>query len=249
MSTLGADATHPATPALINLAAKLLGNPPAYFGRYFKGPQNPSPVQYQPNAENAVLHTAGIRVLCIARQTNRVVGTDKDGVADAVNNMAAVVAAFGPEYLATLGFEPLLFLDTEPQTPMSAAYFSGWADALQTQGPIAPGARLRFKPAIYLNQGDTRTWRALGTAMRQGAICAGAWVANYGKRTGAEGPPKWDNAQVAPKPPVEPPCPILAWQYAGDYEDVLDFSVVADATAKDTLSLLVPPPSPSTAIA
>lgn len=249
MGTFGADATHPATSSLIGLAAKLLGSQPAFFGRYFKGPHNPSPIQYQPSQENPVLHAAGIRVLCIARQTNRVVGTESDGVADAVNNMSAVVTAFGADYLASLAVEPLIFLDTEPQTPLNAAYFVGWAGALRNQGPVAPGAQLQFTPAIYLNQGDTKTWRALTTAINQGATCAGAWVANYGKRTGAEGPPAWDNSQVNPKPPLAAPCPIYAWQYAGDYEDVLDFSSMADGMAQATLKLLIPPPPPAPVLA
>jgi hypothetical protein len=247
MPTLGADATHPATPTLISLAGKLLRSPPSFFGRYFKGPHNPSPVQYQPQQENPVLSAAGIRVLCIARQTNRVGGSSADGVADAVNNMSAIVTAFGAEYLAKIAIEPLIFLDTEPQTPMSTDYFVGWAGALREQGPIAPGARLRFTPAIYLSGGDTRTWRALSGAMSKGASCAGAWVANYGTRTGAEGPPAWDNSALMPKPPLQSPCAIFAWQYAGDYEDVLDFSLMADATAAAKLGLMVPPPTDAVA--
>jgi hypothetical protein len=249
MSMCGADATHPATPALISLAGKLLSNQPRFFGRYFKGPHNPSPIQYQSGEENSVLHAAGIRVLCIGRQTNRVGGTNQDGVADAVNNMSAVVSAFGADYLASLGFEPLMFLDTEPENPLSVSYFLGWAGALRKQGPIAPGIRLQFKPAIYLNQGDAKTWRALTSAMSQGAVCAGAWVANYGSRTGAEGPPQWSDAQTVPKPPLKSPCPILAWQYAGDYEDVLDFSIVADNAAEDTLGQLILPPEAAPAVA
>jgi hypothetical protein len=243
---VGTDATHPATNQLIGLAAALLGSRPLFFGRYFKGPHNPSPIQYQGNQENPVLSANNIRVLCIARQTTRVGGSAADGVADAVNNMAAVVDAFGAAYLAGLNFEPLIFLDTElssSQPTLSADYYSGWAGALREQGPIAPGVRLQFTPGVYINRSDNASWRALGTAMGKGAPCYGAWVANYGKRTGAEPPPAWDPAEVIPKPPLKPPASILAWQYAGDYEDVLDFSITpATADADAMIALMIAPP-------
>jgi hypothetical protein len=243
----GVDATHPATDDLIRLATQLLRGPPAFFGRYFKGPHNPNPIQYQAGVENQVLSAHNIPVLCIARQTNRVGGSNADGVADAVNNMSAVITSFGADYLAGLGFEPLIFLDTElgdNQPSLSADYFHGWADALRNQGPIGGGVQLKFTPAIYINRSDAKAWRALATAISNGAMCRGAWVANYGRRTGVEGPPAWDPAQAGPKPPVSAPCPILAWQYAGDFEDVLDFTVLpADSSGDDTVHLFIPPPS------
>src|SRR5258705_8507085 len=109
---VGVDATHPATDGLIDLATRVLAEPPAFFGRYFKGPHNPSPVQYQAAQENPILSARHLRVLCIARQTNRVGGSTADGVADAVNNMSAIASSFGAVYLAGLGFHPLIFLDT-----------------------------------------------------------------------------------------------------------------------------------------
>lgn len=242
----GVDATHPASEPLLALSKALLGEEPAFFGRYFKGPHNPSPVQYQPSQENAFLNAKRLRVLCIARQTNRVGGSSEDGVADAINNMSAIVDAFGASYLKSIGYDPVVFLDTElsdTQPTLSAEYFRGWAGALREQGPIAPGVRLRFTPAIYLNRSDSKAWRALGKAIASGAACHGAWVANYGRRTGAEPPPPWQEAEVTPKPPAISPTALLAWQYAGDYEDVLDFSVMpGDAVAQQTLDLMIMPP-------
>jgi hypothetical protein len=248
---VGTDATHPATDALITLASQLLRAPPAFFGRFFKGPHNPSPIQYQPAQENPVLRAHGIKVLCIARQTNRIGGTSADGVADAVNNMAALVDAFGASYLASLGMAPLIFLDTEPSPnpTLSAAYYAGWAGALQNQGPVSGATRLTFTPGVYINRSDTGAWTALANAMHGGTPCHGAWVADYGSRTGAEGPPPWDPTAVDPAAPTVAPCPILAWQYAGDYEDVLDFSAMPpDASANATMALMVPPP-PSAPVA
>lgn len=248
---VGTDASHPATDQLIGLAATLLGSKPLFFGRYFKGPHNPSPIQYQPAQENTVLSASNIRVLCIARQTNRVGGSAADGVADAVNNMAAVVDAFGAAYLIGLQLEPLIFLDTElssSQPTLSTDYYSGWAGALREQGPIAPGVRLQFTPGIYINRADDGAWRALGAAVNKGTPCYGAWVANYGRRTGAEPPPAWDPAQVAPTPPLNAPVPILAWQYAGDYEDVLDFSITPASDEADAMIELMVPPPPTPAV-
>lgn len=243
---LGADATHPITDSLIELSSRLLGNRPHFFGRYFKGPHNPSPIQYQPQSENEVFARRGLRVLCIARQTNRVGGSFADGVADAVNNMAAIVTAFGASYLASLNTEPLIFLDTElseTQPTLSADYYKGWSTALREQGPIAPGARLVFSPAIYINKGDIKSWRALASSISRGAICYGAWVASYGRRTGAEGPPAWDLSAITPVLSQPLPVDLIAWQYAGDYEDVLDFSILPDDDkGAKIIELLIPPP-------
>jgi hypothetical protein len=242
MASCGIDATHTATTNLINLAARLLGAPPLFFGRYFKGPHNPSPIQYQPAEENSVLHAQHIPVLCIARQTNRVGGTQTDGVTDAVNNMTAVASAFGIDYLMGLGFNPLIFLDTEPDVSLSVDYYLGWSEALLTQGPGPSGAQLCFSPAIYINQNAPQSWNALADAINRGGQCSGAWVANYGNRTGVEGPPAWDDGQVSPVGLGKAPCPILGWQYAGDYEDVLDFSILNEQSAQNTIGMMVLPP-------
>jgi hypothetical protein len=83
MSVSGADATRPATPTLISLAGRLLSKEPQ-FGRYFKVLIILVRFNSSPTLRTPVLHAVGIRVLCIARQTYRVEGTNQDGVADAV---------------------------------------------------------------------------------------------------------------------------------------------------------------------
>ncbi|MDN7569963.1 hypothetical protein [Burkholderia contaminans] len=246
MSIVGVDTNHPATASLIDLATNLLGNRPAFWGRYFKGPHNPSPIQYQAGQESSLLFNSGIRVLCIARQTLRVGGSASDGTSDAIKNMAAIVDSFGLSYLKGLGIAPLIFLDVEPDTPLSAEYFTGWSAALLQQGPGPLGQTQRFTPAIYINHGDSSSWTNLSTAIGGGATCFGAWVARYGSRTGAEGPPPWVDSQVQPDAPVAAPCPIVGWQYAGDYEDVLDFSTTPpNDWAERMLELLIPPSVPS----
>src|SRR5438128_6316182 len=126
MAVVGADTNTPVTPALLQVAKDALGVSPAFFGRYFKNPQNREDVQYQSRTENPILHTRNIPVLCLARQTARVTGKEADGIADAVWNMAAVIEAFGLLHLHGLGFDPLIFLDTEPESPLSADYYYGW---------------------------------------------------------------------------------------------------------------------------
>jgi hypothetical protein len=240
----GADISEPVTNALIQSATQALGNKPAFLGRYFKNPQNPETVQYQFGTENAVLREAAIPILCLARQTARVGGTSEDGIADAVWNMAAIVEAFGLKYLNGLGHDPIVFLDTEPETTLSSDYYLGWAGALRNQGEYVPEPQpaftVRFTPAIYINQGDDDAWKALTTAMGQGASCYGAWVAHYIENSA---PPPWDPQMVQPNPPLQAPCPIIAWQYIGDYQSGnLDFSILEATSANATLQLLIPAP-------
>jgi hypothetical protein len=245
---VGADASDVVTTSLLKTATVALRSKPAFYGRYFKAPSNTSSIQYQPARENQTFHDQGLALLCIGRQTNRVSGSHADGVADGVHNLSAVIAALGADYVSSLNFDPAIFLDVEPNPTLSDDYYQGWADALQNQGPIVDGKRLKFSPGIYINRGDTEGWSALGAAIANGAACIGAWVANYGKRTGAEGPPEWDLTSVTPN--IRPPCRIIGWQYAGDYEDVLDFSLLSPTDGAEILGLMpLPPAMAGTAVA
>jgi hypothetical protein len=252
MPNVGADASAPVTTALLNTATTVLREKPQFMGRYFKNPQSPDTIQYQPDDENNVLRTAGIPILCLARQTARVGGSQLQGATDAVWNMAAIIEAFGLKYLHGLGYDPLIFLDTEPppdNPALNADYYYGWANALRNYGEYVPVPQpaftVRFTPALYINQGDVAAWKALASAMQQGAECQGAWVAHYDNRTGDEGPPAWTPAEVNPPAPLTPPCPIIAWQYVGDYKKgPLDFTVLEPTRAAATLRLTIPAPPP-----
>jgi hypothetical protein len=239
-----ADISATVSDPLIQEATQVLGMKPVLMGRYFKNPQNPEAVQYHGRLENPILQTADVPILCIARQTPRVKGTKEDGIADAVWNMAAIIEAFGLSYLHGLAYDPLVFLDVEPQTPLSANYYAGWADAMRNQGEFVPrpppSFTVRFTPAIYINKSDGSSWTALGQAMQQGAQCFGAWVAHYINQSA---PPAWDPSQVNPTPPVHAPCPIIGWQYLGDYRGVLDFSILEPNAAAATLGLMIPAPA------
>jgi hypothetical protein len=240
-----ADLSDTVSAPLIQQATHVLGAKPVFMGRYFKNPQNPEAVQYHGRVENPILRAAGIPVLCLARQTPRVGGTKEDGIADAVWNMAAIIEAFGLAYLHGLGYDPLVFLDVEPATPMSATYYAGWADALRNHGEFVPrplpSFTVRFTPAIYINKSDGPSWTALGQAMQQGAQCFGAWVAHYISQSS---PPAWDPGQVNPPPPIDAPCPVIGWQYFENYMGGnLDFSILEPNAAAATLELMIPVPA------
>ena len=54
----GADSTRLVTQELIASAVDVLASLPRFWGRYFKGPGNTNPVQYQARRENSVLSRA-----------------------------------------------------------------------------------------------------------------------------------------------------------------------------------------------
>jgi hypothetical protein len=87
---------------------------PAFWGRYFSTPTTGGPVEYSPDAENAILRAAGIFVLPIARQTGGVDGSEQQRERDGRANSAALIATFGLSYLVSQGREFLMFLDVEP---------------------------------------------------------------------------------------------------------------------------------------
>ena len=69
----GVDTLERLTDAMIPEAQKLMGAKPRFWGRYFQG--NSGDGEYLHAKENKPLHDAGIRVLPISRQTNKVGGT------------------------------------------------------------------------------------------------------------------------------------------------------------------------------
>ena len=87
----GVDSTVPMTNVHIVTATGLLGGRPIFWGRYFKTATSPVGIQYNAPHENAVLGAAKIRVAPVARQTNRVTGTEAHGGADGYSNADAVI--------------------------------------------------------------------------------------------------------------------------------------------------------------
>lgn len=224
---LGADTLLPVTQPLVKLVRdRFNGVTPVFWGRYFKRPGFAE--DFQPDAESAVFRTNNIRLLPIARQTNRVAGSAVDGASDAVLNVDAFVGSLGADALATVGGELLMFLDVEgtsaKQPNLSPEYWIGWASALTAHSRRVSGGRFSIVPAVYCRQNQNDTWNAIALAARNGIRCHGAWV--FRARTNAcDKPiPEWDAPFNTPAVPL--PCPVMAWQFAIDclVEGGVDFN-------------------------
>jgi hypothetical protein len=245
----GVDSSVPVTSQLqgqdlIQLAISQFNAVPAFWGRYFTSPQTVGNVEYRHALESAALNAAGIPVLPIAHQTLKVGSTAVQGAADAAANAADLLATFGADALAAQGNTFFMFLDVEGKPSLSVDYYTAWAQALAQTSSDATGGRVTLRPCIYAARGDNPTWQALAQAMANGADCGGAWIARY-PDGGCAAVPDWDDALVTPA--TGAPCPILAWQYAGDCAGgSLDFSQTNPALdpLATLLNFLVLPPLP-----
>jgi hypothetical protein len=216
------------------------------WGRYFKRPGFEQ--DYQPAAENRVFNAHHIRLLPIARQTNRVAGTASDGATDAILNVDAFVKSLEMENLAAIGGEFLMFLDVEGTSDrnpnLSIDYWIGWSAALVAHSRRVSDRRFTIVPGIYCRQNQNVTWDAIVRGDALGFPCTGAWV--FRSRTSActKPIPSWD----APfnTPAVRLPCPIMIWQFAIDclFEGGVDFDMVnPDPSIESALMnrLIIPP--------
>jgi hypothetical protein len=244
---LGADTLIPVTNDLVSQVRKRFGGQtPVFWGRYFKRPGFAQ--DYQPEKENAVFNQHHIRLLPIARQTNRVAGTASDGAADALLNVQAFTERLGVEHVASVGGELLMFLDVEGTSAshpnLSVDYWIGWSGALVEQSRRMLGGRTTIIPAVYCRQNQNTTWEAIATADNLGFPCAGAWIFRARNNACTNDIPSWDAPFNTPK--VELPCPIMAWQFAIDclIPDGIDFNMINPDPAITTAllnRLLLPP--------
>ena len=211
----GTDTLQRVQATMIPEAQKLMGAFPRFWGRYFQGNLNSG--AYFRATENKPLRSAGIRVLPISRQTNRVDETQQIGTQLGTLHAKDVLNNFGESYLASQQVDGFyFFLDVEPTDPLSVGFYLGWSTAV-----IKSSTKVRFLPAVYLNVADSTTTKNLSTAMKSGAQCHGLWVANYGNNQALIYPWSKDKARVAT--PV--PCKVLMRQYAGDIKNGLyDFN-------------------------
>jgi hypothetical protein len=219
MAIFGADSLDPVTIILdgqpiIDQATALYGEKPAFWGRYFKDPASAGVGgQYDPATETPVLRAAGIPLLAVARQTNRVGGTSADGAADAQGNSDAIEAAFGWNSISTAGNEALVFLDVEITGSASAAYFTGWSNGLIARSQARSGNKVTLVPCIYAGPVDNKTWTAVAASIAAGARCDAVWACRYNNPgTGCHPPPAWDNTGRLALP-AGVNCPVAAWQY------------------------------------
>jgi hypothetical protein len=193
--------------------------------------------------------------------------------AHALENMKGVIDAFGAKYLLDRNISPMMYLDLEPESGkpyhvMDRKYYEYWSAAL-VAGLKFGGSTIRFRPAVYLNLGDSsQSWLNLNAACVGGSVCEGVSVAYYvhedGSKDEAAPPPTfdkmvWDDALLTPKPNPIPhghpnaKIPVLVWQYYGDYPKVrlpngkikggdIDFEMVNPNYVGVVSSGLVPPP-------
>ncbi|MGY4512104.1 hypothetical protein [Bradyrhizobium sp. USDA 3650] len=238
----GADTSYVVNDKVIAAAEAQLGSKPSFWGRYFKGPQDTGSVQYKATIENPILRAHGIPVLCIARQTNHVGGSEADGRTDGARNAAAIVEAFGLQYLTHRGSKTLIFLDVEPEHPLSADYYFGWSEAVR--GYASPEI---FAPAVYGNKSSAATWKGLSHAVTRGAECAGLWVAHYLKNTGCVATPQWSDRDAVPAG-IPTGCEVLAWQFAQECVGI-DCNVANPAQVTALQAGLVLPPEATTYLA
>jgi hypothetical protein len=216
----GADSSVPVThqingQTLIDLAIDLFGQAPRVWGRYFKSVTGGSPAEYRHAIENQPLRDQGIRVICLAQQTNHVGGDGAQGAADAQANAEDLIASFGAAYLQSQGGQVLMFLDVEGtgSSILSADYYLAWSQTLVSHSQTSSNGAVTIRPCIYAPQGNDPTWHALASAAHAGAPCDGAWIARW-RHDGCAPLPNFDMSLVKPNVPI--PCPILLWQYAND---------------------------------
>lgn len=226
---LGADTLVPVTDAIVGMVRKRFGSTPLFWGRYFKRPGFEQ--DYQRQSENRVFTANGIRLLPIARQTNRVAGSATQGAEDALLNVDAFTKSLGVDYLSRIGGEMLMFLDVEGTSDkhpnLSLEYWIGWSSALVAHSRRVSGGAFAVIPAVYCRQNQNATWEAIARAAQLGFACAGAWV--FRMRSGACDKPipqQWDAPFNTPATPL--PCPIMLHQFAIDciFEGGVDFNMV-----------------------
>jgi hypothetical protein len=238
--TVGADTAYPVTESLVAAATSVLGQAPAFWGRYFTSPQTVGDVEYRHRLEDAVLLAHGIRVLPIARQTNNVGGSLADGQRDGLANASDVLDTFGEAYLIEQGGKFLVFLDVEGsgQSRLSTNYYVGWADGL-----AQASKNVTFAPCVYGLPRDAVTWTALARAIANGVSCGGLWMSHPLLRDPE--PVAWNAATVCPTP--DPGAPVLLWQYmfarngANIDRTIVNPSIDPQA---DLLAYLIAPPGP-----
>ena len=227
---------------VVGMASQLLGGvKPNYWGRYFSGVDYRGAGEYLRSVESRTLHDNSIRVLPIGRYTTQVGRGHTEGARDGFDQANDLVRSFGEAYLESQGSEFYLFLDVEPDTPLSAAYYKGWSEAV-----AGISRRVSILPCVYLNPNDATTQASLQSALANGASCHGLWIASYvaSRRGSLPLPaPDFDFGLAARLEATG--VPVLFWQFAGDIgpgED-FDFTISNPQIPSDQiLSRLILPP-------
>lgn len=233
-AVLGVDSLLPVTTNAIIQARNILGTQPVYWGRYFTSPETTALGEYRHAIENGPLAQAGIRVLPIARQTDRVGGPEAWGTADGAANAQDIIDSFGAEWLISQSSQLFVFLDVEMPganpPALSEAYLTGWAAALQK---TAKAVGVCLQPCLYSSLANAGAWKIV----QQSGVCPYVWVASY-VQDGIS-IPAWDPAHAIPP---DLTCPTLLWQFAGDIAGAIDLNLSRPGSEELLLPGLILPP-------
>lgn len=222
-------------------ASSVLAGTPLYCGRYFSGTSSERTLCE--TRDIGILRRFQIPMLLIARQTKTIGKSNKgDAVKHAGKNISEFLrifnsTAYGKAILKQLKlqqqvlphFSTRFFLDCEDEPGLSAEYYEGWVEGLSA---ASEAAGIRFSPAAYLPDGNSKTLETLNNAAsRNPESCSGLWLARYDYHEGARAlgcKPFGSNLDVTTK--VKSNIPILLHQYA-ECDDRIDISYL-DRSAK-----------------
>ena len=231
----GVDTTSEVTKPLIERATNILGQKPAFWGRYFNGlgyTNYPYKYEYKSAKENSVLRDAGIRVLPVARATEDVGGSYQLGQTDGQEHAGDFVESF-----SNLDGQYVIFLDVEDSTgepPLSKKYYEGWSEAIASYCPHEGvcSSNVQLLPGVYFSAGDSTTSDNLQNAINSGSQCGGLWIADSLGTVATE----WSSYYASPETHVD--CRVLFWQ-----DDEVNSSFDADLSSPDydALNYLVLP--------
>jgi hypothetical protein len=242
---VGFDSTGGLSKNMFSAAAN--AGAPLFWGRYFHAPGRKNyrdrfDAVFYDKAENNIFNALSCRLLPIARQTPTVGGSRDLGVAHAKRNVGAIFEAIPPTYAATACPAMMVFLDVEPDTPMSKDYYAGWSATLEEEAMRQSSGAVRFLAAVYLNTIDQVTIASLRSAVAEGSKCAGLWTAHY---TGDRWvhTPAWNDRNAIPAGDSIPP--VLAWQCLSEESNGcpgFDMSLLNQSFATELTSKLIVPP-------
>jgi hypothetical protein len=198
--------------AVKNVTKFFDGKPPLFWGRYFTGVDDIGKKDGNYSIpEGKILGKHGIRVLPIARQTEKVGGDAAAGEEDGAENVKAVVKALkGVKDQAADAEGIYLFLDVEDEKknpPLSIEYWNGWY-----KGVMSEGKKL-ILPCLYVRQGSAESFKAIHKVPKKpAALWVARWQYKDHKAKKMYSAP-WDPLKMV-KSPVDP----ILWQYQ-DGED------------------------------
>jgi hypothetical protein len=201
---------------LVELAIEHFGEPPVFWGRYFKSVSATGNVEYRHRKENQILRDNNIRLLPVGRQTNEVNLDEQHGITNGTKQVEDFILTFGADVLAEQGSEFLLFLDVEgPPHSLSASYYTGWAQTVVSRSQEMTDGAVTVLPCVYAPQGNISTFRAIARAISDdpATTCNGLWIARLLPNTsGCVALHDFDDDFVDPG--VELPCKVLVHQYS-----------------------------------